>query len=81
MNKKDSFDYMTQGEALKELGLSYNTFERYCRKLGIHGEHVGRYTYYSRQHIQIFKQLLDEQVQAYIRLIERKTGGKVRIEF
>lgn len=81
MNKKDSFDYMTQGEALKELGIAYITFERYCRKLGIQGEHEGRCTYYSRQHIQMFKQLLDEQVQAYIRLIERKTGGKVRIEF
>ncbi len=80
-DKKDSLDYMTQSEALKEVGMAYLTFARYCRILGIESEREGRCTYYSRQQIQMFKQLLNEKVQSYIRLIEKETGGKVRIEF
>lgn len=77
--KKDNPDYLSQGEVLRELNLNYITFERYCRKLGIEGEREGRCTYYSRLQIQMFKQLLTEQVRAYIRNIERLTGKEVRL--
>lgn len=78
-DKKDSLNYMTQGEALKELGISYITFERYCRRLGIAGEREGRCTYYERDQIQRLKKLLDSKVQTWINLIEKQTGKEVRL--
>ena len=78
-DKKDSLNYMTQGEALKELGIAYITFERYCRRLGIEGEREGRCTYYQREQIQQLKKLLVSKVQTWINLIEKETGKEVRL--
>lgn len=81
MNNQDkhSPDWLTQGEALQEVGMAYLTFARYCRILGIEGEREGRYTYYSRQQINMFKQLLNEQVLGHIRAVERLTSKKVKL--
>ena len=83
MNKKRQFadnpDFVNQGEALKELGIAYITFERYCRRLGIEGEREGRCTYYERRKIEQLKTLLDDDVQIWIAKIERKTGRQVKL--
>lgn len=71
--------YITKGEAIKMAGVAFGTFDKYCRKLGIEGIHEGRCTYYERKQIEMFMQLLDEEVQGYIRLIEKKTGKEVRL--
>ena len=81
MNKKyqQSLDYMTQGEALTELGIAYITFERYCRRFGIEGEREGRCTYYERSQIQYMKHLLDSKVPNFIIAIEKETGKKIKL--
>ena len=78
-DKKDSLDYMTQGEALRELGIAYITFERYCHRLGIEGEREGRCTYYQREQIEKLRKLLESKVPTWIKLIEKETGKKVRL--
>lgn len=78
-DKKDSLDYMTQSEALKELGIAYVTFERYCLRLGIEGEREGRCTFYEREQIEQLKKLLNGKVQTWINLIEKETGKEVRL--
>ena len=70
---------LNQTEVLKEVGMAYLTFARYCRILGIQGEREGRYTFYSRKQIDMFKQLLSEQVQGHIRAIEKLTGKHVKL--
>lgn len=78
-DKKDSLDYMTQSEALKELGIAYVTFERYCHRLGIEGEREGRCTYYQREQIEKLRKLLESKVPTWINLIEKETGKKVKL--
>jgi len=78
-DKKDSLDYMTQSEALKELGIAYVPLERYCRRLGIEGEREGRCTFYAREQIEQLKKLLNGKVQTWINLIEKETGKEVRL--
>lgn len=78
-DKKGSLDYMTQGEALKELGIAYITFERYCLRIGIVGEREGRCTYYEREQIEQLKKLLTSKVQTWINLLEKATGKQVRL--
>ena len=70
---------MTQGEALRELGIAYITFERYCHRLGIEGEREGRCTYYEREQIETLRKLLDSKVPTWIILIEKETGKKVKL--
>ena len=77
--KKDSLDYMTKSEALKELGIAYVTFERYCHRLGIEGEREGRCTYYQREQIEKLRKLLESKVPTWINFIEKETGKKVRL--
>jgi hypothetical protein len=77
--KKDNPEWLTQSEALQEVGMAYLTFARYCRILGIQGEREGRYTFYSRKQIDMFKQLLNEEVQGHIRAIMKLTGKQVKL--
>ena len=71
--------YITKGEAIKEIGVAFGTFEKYCRKFGIESIHEGRCTYYERKQIDMLKQLFTEQVQSHIRIIEKWTGRKVKL--
>lgn len=80
MKKERQFtDYMTQSEALRELGVAYITFERYCHRLGIEGEREGRCTYYEREQIEMLRKLFDSKVTTWISLIEKETGKKVKL--
>ncbi len=83
MNKKRQFadnpDFVNQGEALRELGIAYITFERYCLRLGIEGKREGRCTFYEREQIEQLKKLLNGKVQTWINLIEKETGKQVRL--
>lgn len=80
MSYKDKNDYIDQGEALEEVGMNYRTFVRYCHKLGIKGERKGRCTYYSKQQIEMFKNIFTEEVKALIRIVEKKTGKTLILE-
>ena len=77
--ERQTSDWLNQSEALKEVGVAYITFERYCRRLGIEGEREGRCTYYKREQIQQLKKLLDSKVQTWINLLEKSTGKEVRL--
>jgi len=80
MSKEKKYsDWMNQTEALKEVGVAYITFERYCHRLGIEGEREGRCTYYQREQIEKLRKLLESKVPTWINLIEKETGKKVRL--
>ena len=80
MSKEKKYsDWMNQSEALKEVGVAYITFERYCHRLGIEGEREGRCTYYQREQIEKLRKLLDSKVPTWINLIEKETGKKVKL--
>lgn len=80
MSKEKKYsDWMNQSEALKEVGVAYITFERYCHRLGIEGEREGRCTYYQREQIEKLRKLLESKVPTWINLIEKETCKKVRL--
>jgi len=80
MSKEKKYsDWMNQTEALKEVGVAYITFERYCHRLGIEGEREGRCTYFQREQIEKLRKLLESKVPTWINLIEKETGKKVRL--
>lgn len=78
MNYKD--DYIDQGEVLKEIGMNYRTFVRYCQKIGLQGYRDGRCVYYTKQQIEMFKNIFTEEVKALIRIVEKKTGKTLILE-
>lgn len=73
--------YLTTGEARAILRMHQHTFERYCQRFGLMGEHIGRCTYYKSEDIERMKAAFDNKADILIAQLERLTGGKVRIEY
>ncbi len=71
-------DYITQSEALQEVGMYHPTFAKYTNMLGIHGIREGRCVFFKRSEIERLQSVKSNLLTRAIETIERITNRKIK---
>ena len=71
-------DYITQSQALEEIGMYHPTFNKYANMLSIHGIREGRCTYYLRSDIERLKSVKSNLLSRAIETIEKVTERRIK---
>ena len=72
-------NYVTFTDAVKRVGIDPLTFKRYAARLQKKGVPVGKYTFWKIEDVEAIENLCDNQVDMWIRMIERATGKVVTL--
>lgn len=72
----DNPDYLTLKQAAEEAGLDPVTFKKYASNIGISGNPVSKYTFFTKDDVEKVREMVEKQANIWLRMLEKATQKK-----